>query len=181
MLSAAEEEQFWVFYQKTSQSLFRKAFRMCGGHRTDAEDALQGAYLKALKHWPTMARLADQQRHAWMVTTLSREFKQMWRAPYRNRETGSYEDTGQPPGMPVGRAADDALVARDRYHQACRAIARLKGRQGEIMILHCIAGYEVSEISEMLGISPETVRVHLHDGRKCLQGMIKGEEGTAHD
>ena len=28
MLTDDEAEQFWVFYQKSSQALFRKAFRM---------------------------------------------------------------------------------------------------------------------------------------------------------
>lgn len=177
MLSGDQEEQFWVLYQKSSQSLFRKAFRMCGGHRADAEDALQRAYLKVLEHWPTLATLADQQRHAWLVTTLTREVLQIWRTPYRSQETGSHEDIGGQPSPP----ADDALVARECYRQACRAIAQMKGRQGEIMILRCIAGYEIPEISEMLGISAQTVRVHLHDGRKRLRVMIEGEEGTAHD
>ena len=181
MLSAAQEDQFWVFHQKTSQGLFRKAFRMCGGHRADAEDALQRAYLKAIEHWVTVEGLADQQRYAWMVTTLSREVLQIWRTPYRTRETVSYEDIGGSPGAATGTSADDPLGARDRYHQACRAIAKLKGRQSLIMILHCIAGYEISEVAEMLEISAGTVRVHPHDGRTRLQAMIERERGTAHD
>ncbi len=181
MLNADQDEQFWVFYEKTSPALFRKAFRMCGGHRADAEDALQRAYLKALEHWLTLAALADQQRFAWMATTLSREVLQIWRAPHRVRETESCDNADWQPGPPTGTALDDALIARDRYRQVCRAVAGLKGRQSEILMLHCIAGYEIVEISEMLGISPETVRVHLHNGRKRLHAMIRGEEGTADD
>jgi RNA polymerase sigma-70 factor (ECF subfamily) len=179
MLNADEEEKFWVFYAKTSQALSRKAFRMCGGHQADAEDALQRAYLKALQNWCTVADLADQQRFAWMATTLSREVLQMWREPHRTRETESCDDESRQQVSPVGAAVDDALVARDRYRQACRAIARLGGRQSEILMLHCIAGYEMVEIAEMLDISPATVRVHLHDGRKGLRATIGGEEETA--
>jgi RNA polymerase sigma factor (sigma-70 family) len=117
-----------------------------------------------------------------MTTTLTREILQMWRAPHRFRETGSYEDIGWQPRAIEGAGADEAaLVARDRYHQACRAIAQLEGRQGEIMILTCIAGYEIAEVAEMLEISPKTVRVHLHHGRKQVQAIIGGEEGISHE
>jgi DNA-directed RNA polymerase specialized sigma24 family protein len=106
MLRADQAEQFWVFYQKTSHGLFRKAFRMCSGHRADAEDALQRAYLKAIEHWPAIRHLADQQRHAWMITTLTREVLQMWRSRHRTREAASYEDVRWLPSAAVGTAAD---------------------------------------------------------------------------
>ncbi len=84
MLSADEDAQFWVFYRKTSEALFRKAYRMCRGQQADADDAHQRTYLKALEHWPTVSSLADQQRNAWLATTLAREVLQIWRAPYRS-------------------------------------------------------------------------------------------------
>ena len=64
----------------------------------------------------------------------------------------------------------DAVFAADRYHKACQAIARLDGRQRDVIALHCLAGYEISEVAEMLGISPATVRVHLHAGRRTASG-----------
>ena len=70
MLSTDEEAQFWSFYRKTSEALFRKAYRMCRGHQADADDVHQRTYLKALEHWPTVSGLADQQRNAWLATTL---------------------------------------------------------------------------------------------------------------
>ena len=54
------------------------------GHQADAEDAHQRGYLKALEHWPVVSGLTDQQRNAWLATTLTREVLQLWRAPYRS-------------------------------------------------------------------------------------------------
>jgi DNA-directed RNA polymerase specialized sigma24 family protein len=45
--------------------------------------------------------------------------------------------------------------------------------------LHCLAGYEISEVAEMLGISSSTARVHLHTGRRRLLKIMAGEEGSA--
>ena len=73
LLSKEEEAEFWSFYRKTSEVLFRKSYRMCGGHQADADDAHQRTYLKALEHWPIVNGLADRQRNAWLATTLTRE------------------------------------------------------------------------------------------------------------
>ena len=177
MLSADEEAQFWTFYRKTSEALFRKAFRMCRGHQADADDAHQRTYLKALEHWPTVSHLADGQRIAWLATTLAREVLQIWRAPYRSREAGTYGDTELRPGAPDGDA--DAVVAADLYGKACRAIAQLEGRQREVIALHCLAGYEISEVAEMLEIKSPTVRAHLHAGRERLRETMARKEGSA--
>jgi len=53
----------------------------------------------------------------------------------------------------------------------------LGGRASEIMIMHCIEGYEISEIAERLEITPATVRVHLSKGRERLRALIPGKEG----
>jgi RNA polymerase sigma-70 factor (ECF subfamily) len=179
LLSADEEAQFWTFYRKTSETLFRKAYRMCRGHQADADDALQRTYLKALEHWPDVSGLADQKRSAWLATTLAREVLQIWRAPHRARETGSHDDAGQLPGASAGPDGPDAVFAADLYYKACQGIARLEGRQRDVIALHCLAGYEISEVAEMLGISPSTVRVHLHTGRRRLLAIMAGEEEPA--
>lgn len=67
LLTGDEEAEFWSFYRKTAEALFRKAFRMCCGHQADADDAHQRTYIKALEHWPTVSGLADRQRPAWLA------------------------------------------------------------------------------------------------------------------
>jgi RNA polymerase sigma-70 factor, ECF subfamily len=178
VLSADEEAEFFEFHSKTSASFFRKAYRMCLGHEADAQDALQKTYLKALVNWSTVSRLTDSQRHGWLATTLTNEILQIWRAPYRSRETSGHD---------AGEVADefdsdaDSSHNRDRLRRACRAIARLEGRPREVMALHCLAGYEISEVAEMLGISAATVRVHLHTARARLRVIMGGEEGADRD
>ena len=113
MLSTDEEDQFWSFYRKTSEALFRKAYRMCSGHQADADDVHQRTYLKALEHWPTVSGLADRQRDAWLATTLTRETLQIWRAPHRSRESGPSDDTWRYPAASTGDA--EAVFAADRY------------------------------------------------------------------
>jgi RNA polymerase sigma-70 factor, ECF subfamily len=176
VLSSTEEAQFWLFYRKTSEALFRKAYRMCRGHQSDADDAHQRTYLKALEHWSTVSGLTDRQRVAWLATTLVREILQIWRAPHRSREGGPHHDTERHAASSVDDA--DAVFAAERYHKVCQEIVHLDGRQREVITLHCLAGYEISEVAEMLGISSATVRVHLHAAREHLRDIMAREEGS---
>jgi len=175
VLSADEEAEFWVFYRKTSGVLFRKAFRMCRGQRDDVDDAHQSTYLQALRHWRTVSGLDDKQRYAWLATTLTREVLQLWRAQHRSYEVRLWDDAGWQQ-IALAAAVDDGSIEWGIYEETCRAIARLKGRKQEVLALHCLAGYEISEVAEMLKISPSTVRVHLHDARADLRALLSGEQ-----
>jgi RNA polymerase sigma-70 factor (ECF subfamily) len=180
LLSSAEEAQFWVFYRRTSETLHRKAYRMCRGNEADADDAHQRTYLQALKHWrTTLSGMADKQRNAWLATTLANEALQIWRAPHRSREAAAPDDLGWDPAAPTITVDADAVVAADDYHNVCRAISQLEGRQREVIALHCLAGYEISEVAEMLGIKTATVRAHLHTGRASIREIMAREEESA--
>jgi RNA polymerase sigma factor (sigma-70 family) len=178
LLGADEEAQFFDFHAKTSAPLFRKAYRMCRGHEADARDALQRAYLKALDNWASVGTLADSPRYAWLARTLTNEVLQIWRMPYRSREAGAYDDAGEVPGT---ANVPDSAQHRDELRRACRAIAQIEGRPGEVIALHCLGGYEIAEVAEMLGVTTATVRVHLHTARERLKAIMGGEEDADHD
>jgi hypothetical protein len=110
-----------------------RAYRMCRGHRADADDALQEAYLKALKHSSRISGLTEKHRQAWLATTLTREVLQLWRRERRSRETGSYGDAARQAGAPAAAEHADALLDADCLREVCRAIARLKGRQRDVI------------------------------------------------
>lgn len=179
MLSASEESEFWTFYQKTAEALFRKAYRMCGGRKADAEDAHQETYIKALKHWSTLSSLTDQQRHAWLATTLTREVLQLWRKNEQGREVQELDNAGWQSSVLADAGDVDRLLSAQRYRAVCRAIARLDGRQREVVALYGLAGYEIHELAQMLEIKPQTVRVHLHAGRRRLGEILGVQEGSA--
>lgn len=177
LLTGAEEALFWLFYKETSEAIHRKAYRMCRGNTADADDVHQRTYLQALRHWrTTLADMADKQRTAWLARTLANEVLQIWRAPHRSWETPELDDSRSDRASPTAADEADAVVAGDGYRNVCRAISHLEGRQREVIALHCLAGYEISEVAEMLGIHTATVRVHLHAGRARIREIMAGEE-----
>ncbi len=160
-------------YSKTAEELFRKAYRMCGGHEADAQDVLQETYLKAIVHWQTVSVSEGAQRRGWLAKTLTNEVLQMWRAPHRSRESSS-DDIAEHTRLDTWSLPD-----LSEYRRTCRAIADLRGREQEVIALHCLAGYEIQEVAEMLEISTSTVRVHLHRGRRNLRIILAAGGGDA--
>jgi RNA polymerase sigma-70 factor, ECF subfamily len=175
-LSPDEEKQFWLMHEATTRGLSRKAYRMCGGHEADAQDALQEMYLKALRHWRTIRVLDTQRREWWLAKTLTNEVRQAWRRRRRFPEI-SFEVVISEGPFEAAEFTPDL----SEYRRVCRAIACLQGREHEVISLHCLAGYAIREVAGMLGIGESTVRVHLHRGRVRLREILEAEGGGVDD
>ncbi len=57
-----------------------------------------------------------------------------------------------------------------------RALATLPAKQRAAVILHDEEGYPASEVARLIGVSPATVRVHLHRGRRRLRELLEIQE-----
>ncbi len=53
----------------------------------------------------------------------------------------------------------------------------LPKRQAQAIALHYLEGQSVREISEIIECAPNTVKVHLHKGRKTLAAKLGVEGG----
>lgn len=104
------------------------------------------------------------------VSTACSATKRFWRHPHLSNVVEPFVSEAD---------AADAFAKSDEYRMTCRAIALLHGRQRDVIALHCLAGYEIAEVAEMLGIAEETVRVHLSCGRRRLRVIVP--EGRWHD
>jgi RNA polymerase sigma factor (sigma-70 family) len=173
-LTSEEEVDFWRFHRKYAEHLFRKAYRFCSGHEADARDLVQQAFLKALGHWSnTLSALTDRQRVAWLTRTIINEGLQLWRS--RGRVVLEELDDVEAVQDKVEHGEPDLekrVFLSAQLRATCVAITHLPGRQREVLELHAIAGYEISEVAHMLGISEETIRVHLHGGRRKLPALL---------
>jgi RNA polymerase sigma-70 factor (ECF subfamily) len=74
------------------------------------------------------------------------------------------------PAEPVITTAgpDMALRTKELQDQLQAALAKLPERQAEVFVLSRVEGLDHAAIAEILGCSPNTVRVHLHRAVKQL-------------
>jgi RNA polymerase sigma-70 factor (ECF subfamily) len=162
----------------THADLGRVAFR-CLGNRADAEDAVQLACIKVLRHWAKVAGFATAaQQRAYLVTTVTNETLQIRRQTHRRREVLAAEGTesGWMPEFPGGHGH----AAAEHLRRVWQAIAELPDENREVVLLFA-AGYEYSEIAEMLDITVSTVRSHVSSARRRLPrpDPLDREEGWA--
>lgn len=131
-----------------------------------AEDAFQDALVIA---WRDLRALRDPERFdAWLQRLLinvcirhaARERRRV-----ANLRVLSIEGPAAP---------DDLLAVADR-DQLERGFRRLSADQRVVLTLHHFAGYAPSEIAEILGIPPGTVRSRLHNAHRAMRAALEAD------
>jgi RNA polymerase sigma-70 factor (ECF subfamily) len=164
-VQAGDTAAFDLLVRRYMRRAFAAAYRVLG-HREDAEDVVQEAFLAAL----TNIRSFDTSRPfgPWLyriVVTRGLNF----RKSRSRRTTEGLEDGMAASGAP-GPAAD---AEQDGLRSTiAAALARLPERQRMVVQLFELDGFSGAEIATMLGISPGTVRWYLHEARQALRGML---------
>jgi RNA polymerase sigma-70 factor (ECF subfamily) len=164
-VQAGETEPFDLVVRRYMRAAFTIAFRIVG-HRQDAEDVVQEAFLAALAN----IRTFDTSRRfgPWLyriVVTRGLNFrKSRARRQTESLEVAPLASDTPSPALEAERSGLRAEVAA--------ALAQLPERQRMVVQLFELDGFSGAEIGEMLGISAGTVRWYLHQARQALRGML---------
>jgi RNA polymerase sigma-70 factor, ECF subfamily len=132
------------------------------GNRTDAEDAVQEAFLKAFRHRRSFRRGA--QLWTWVFRILLNTCYDMGR---RRAVRGTEEAIDEATPLPVPRS-DQAI----RF-QLRRALADLSPIYREVFLLCEVEGYTHREAGEILDIPEGTSKGRLFEARRRLQETLR--------
>jgi RNA polymerase sigma-70 factor, ECF subfamily len=152
----AEIDDYERLFRDGRAGLWRTLYGFTGGRVDIAEEALAEAFARAIEH-------ADSIRDPlpWIYRTAFRiaaaELK-------TERQRAPEVDTGTPEGS-------------NDLEQLMQALRQLSPNQRAAVILHYEADLPTEEVARRMGVSPATVRVHLHRGRKRLRALLGTEEG----
>lgn len=126
----------------------------------DAGDVVQDVFTDA---WSKIARLRDPAAFPGWILAIA-----------RNRATDAARRQ-----HPIDIAADLAVDPPPRVEaaRALRAIRELPETYRETLMMRLVEGFTGPEIAEHTGMSPDSVRVHLHRGMKLLRERLS--EGTS--
>jgi RNA polymerase sigma-70 factor (ECF subfamily) len=167
-----EAEAFDLLVRRYMRTGYAVAFRVLG-HREDAEDVVQEAFLAALANigsFDTGRRFGPWFHR--IVVTRGLNF----RKSRGRRATEALDDAGVASGDPGPAAAAEQDALRTSVAQA---LGRLPERQRMVVQLFELDGFSGAEIAGMLGISPGTVRWYLHEARQALRGTLAHLQETA--
>ena len=132
-------------------------------NQADVEEVVQDAFLKAFLHLPSfreelvfkswftkivinacLDRIKDNKRRSrWMIPTDERQRERLLRHP-----------SSEP-------SPERVLFVDERSAELRMAVIKLPERQRAVVVLNVFQGHSTKEVSQALGLSEATVRVHL--------------------
>jgi RNA polymerase sigma-70 factor (ECF subfamily) len=158
----------------------RRAVRIAYNYLRDAHDAdeaVQDAFFKVFTHITTYRE--DLPFEVWFTRILvngcldlrkARARRLRWALPMAVSESGPPPEPTAPQPTP-----EDRLVSTDEARQITAAVERLPDRQRTVFTLCHIADQSTSEVSQALGLSEATVRVHLFRAIRKLRKLLAPE------
>ncbi len=161
-----EAEGIDALYAASYRRLVVQMYAICGD-LTDAEDAVQEAFVTAIRKRRTLRTVDNPE--AWVRTVALRRLHRGWRhlAVVRRQQA-----LDRPPAQVVEVGPEHvALVA---------ALGLLDPGQREAVVLHHLADLPVAEIAEQLGLPVGTVKSRLGRGRQRLAELLAEREEQSH-
>lgn len=143
-MDADTRADFITFVQSRSAALSRAAMALTG-HQQQAEDLLQIALVRSMRHW---ARLRTGQPEAYVRAVMYRQYLTWWRRRSRTRET----PTADVPEV----AGRDQTAGVDLSLTLTAALRRLAPRHRAVLILRYLEDRPNDEIAEILGCTQAT-------------------------
>jgi len=144
----------------------------------DADEAVQDAFIKVFTHITSYRE--DLPFEVWFTRILvnacldlrkSRSRRLRWAVPMSATADMPPTDPATPEPTPEQR-----LVSRERANEITAAVDSLPDRQRTVFTLCHVAEQTTAEVSQALGLSEATVRVHLFRAVRKLRRLLDREE-----
>jgi RNA polymerase sigma-70 factor (ECF subfamily) len=142
----------------------------------DADEAVQDAFFKVFTHITTYRE--DLPFEVWFTRILvngcldirkARARRLRWALPM----TGFLESAPPPEPAASQPSPEDRLVSSDQARQIAAAVEQLPDRQRTVFRMCHVAEQSTSEVSQALGVSEATVRVHLFRAVRKLRKLLQ--------
>jgi RNA polymerase sigma-70 factor, ECF subfamily len=146
------------------ERLYRLARRMSNDSE-EARDLVQETFVRLARVSGPLPT-TDGHAEGWLVQTIVRLCKDRER---RLRVRRRHRSETVPPAVGPGGSPETRAVARVSVQMA---LARLSPRRRAVIVLHELDGRTATEIARLLGVTPVTVRWHLHAARRDLKRIL---------
>jgi RNA polymerase sigma-70 factor (ECF subfamily) len=157
---------FQLLYQRYAKAMFNTSLRIVNNH-ADAEDVLQEAFVDAFRS------LNDFHYRSTFGAWLKRIVINKSITVLRKRRVHLVElDEKTSEELPQEDSLDEREVAY-KVAQVKKAIEKLPDGYRTVLSLYLLEGYDHEEISEIIGITHNTVRTQYIRAKQKLQHILK--------
>ncbi|PYP76976.1 MAG: hypothetical protein DMD35_16685 [Gemmatimonadetes bacterium] len=160
---AGDASAFDALVRTYMEQAFRVAFRVVG-HREDAEDLVQEAFLAAYQYLDSFE--VGRPFGPWLMRIVVNRGANLRRSRARRSTEPETEGVSEAP------SALEESERRDMGRVLQDALGTLSERQRLIVTLFDVDGMTSAEIGELMELAPGTVRWHLHEARRQLRGVL---------
>jgi len=135
----------------------------------DVQDLTQETFIKV---YSNVGRYRGESRFSTWVFAIARNVQLSWSA--RRRPEDAAGGAGPAGSEPAAAEPDPETAAGAREMQALvrRAIELLPQRQRQCMVLRVVHGLKYEQIATVMGISVNSVKAHLNQGRNRLHELL---------
>jgi RNA polymerase sigma-70 factor (ECF subfamily) len=164
----AEEETLAALVSQYAATLYRVAFSVLR-NPADAEDAVQEAFLRVLRHRDTLDEVRD--RRVWLIRIVWNIVLDRKRRSKTRPETDDVAELARV--LPSdGLTAEQIVSAAQHHAHVLACIDQLPAKERQVLMLSAFEELSSVEIASVLGITESSVRSRLFRARNLVAGLL---------
>ncbi|HVU46999.1 MAG TPA: RNA polymerase sigma factor [Terracidiphilus sp.] len=164
----ADEAVLATLVDRYAGSLYRVAFSVLR-NPADAEDAVQEAFLRVLRHRDTLDEVRDHR--VWLIRIVWNIVLDRKRRAKTRPETDDVEELARV--LPsTGLSAEQMAAAAQHHAHVLACVEQLPAKEREVLQLSAFEELSSVEIAAVLGITESSVRSRLFRARNLMAGLL---------
>jgi RNA polymerase sigma-70 factor (ECF subfamily) len=164
----AEEETLAALVSQYSGTLYRVAFSVLR-NSADAEDAVQEAFLRVLRHRDTLDEIRDQR--VWLIRIVWNIVLDRKRRAKTRPETDDVAELARV--LPSdGLTAEEIAAAAQHHAHVLACVEQLPPKERQVLMLSAFEELSSVEIASVLSITESSVRSRLFRARNLVAGLL---------
>jgi RNA polymerase sigma-70 factor (ECF subfamily) len=168
-ISRRDAEELAACFAADAAGLFGHACVLARGDRALAEDLVQAGFEAAAREWGILRCLTDEQRRAWLRTTVVHIAVSSFRREAALRDRLPRIEAR----YRTAQADTEALAFSAVVLERCwKIIKDMPERQHAVAVLRWQQDMKQTEIATALGMAEKTVSVHVHRARQQLIAQL---------
>jgi len=165
----AQEEALEALVDQYATTLYRVAFSVLR-NQSDAEDAVQEAFLRVLRHRETLGEIRDHR--VWLIRIVWNIVLDRKRRAKTRPETDDIAELARV--LPAsGLTAEQRAVAAQHHARVMACVEKLPAREREVMVLSAFEELSSVEIATVLDVTESSVRSRLFRARNLLAELLQ--------
>ena len=182
--AAGDDRAFEEIVARYERRVFRLACRLTS--ETDAPDVLQNTFLQVYRHLPSFR--GESRFATWLYRIATNVALMLRRARIRKPaesldafmprfdEHGMHADL--PAQLQVASRADELIDRQALVEKARAGVARLPDVYRDAFVLRDLEEMSTTDVAQVLGVEPATVRQRVHRARLLLRGYLSDLVGV---